>query len=287
MANKNFNEWFSTFRESIANYHYYADFDTSYKNLNKFKIELNILNSLVGSKNIEDDFKMLVSKYPEVLKAIPILLAKRESEIYCQDDNGKFKYNFKKQNYSIEQYCYFMRETGLFELLSNRIVKDLIDYVLGVEVGLDTNARKNRGGHLMENLVEKFIIEAGFVKGKTYFKELKIKPLEKLTGLSLDSLSNSGKTVKRFDFVIIQNGITYAIETNFYNSSGSKLNETARSYKTLALESKDIPNFKFVWITDGLGWVDARHNLEETFDVLDTIYNIKELEDGILESFKK
>lgn len=283
---KNFNEWFSTFRESIANYHYYVDFDTSYKNLNKFKIELNILNSLVGSKNIEDDFKMLVSKYPEVLKAIPILLAKRESEIYCQDDNGKFKYNFKKQNYSIEKYCYFMRETGLFELLSNRIVKDLIDYVLGVEVGLDTNARKNRGGHLMENLVEKFIIEAGFVKGKTYFKELKIKPLEKLTGLSLDSLSNSGKTVKRFDFVIIQNGITYAIETNFYNSSGSKLNETARSYKTLALESKDIPNFKFVWITDGLGWVDARHNLEETFDVLDTIYNIKELEDGILENFK-
>lgn len=283
---KNFNEWLSTFRESIANYHYYVDFDTSYKNLNKFKIELNILNSLVGSKNIEDDFKMLVSKYPEVLKAIPILLAKRESEIYCQDDNGKFKYNFKKQNYSIEQYCYFMRETGLFELLSNRIVKDLIDYVLGVEVGLDTNARKNRGGHLMENLVEKFIIKAGFVKGKTYFKELKIKPLEKLTGLSLDSLSNSGKTVKRFDFVIIQNGITYAIETNFYNSSGSKLNETARSYKTLALESKDIPNFKFVWITDGLGWVDARHNLEETFDVLDTIYNIKELEDGILESFK-
>lgn len=284
---KNFNEWFSTFRESIANYHYYVDFDTSYKNLNKFKIELNILNSLVGSKNIEDDFKMLVSKYPEVLKAIPILLAKRESEIYCQDDNGKFKYNFKKQNYSIEQYCYFMRETGLFELLSNRIVKDLIDYVLGVEVGLDTNARKNRGGHLMENLVEKFIIEAGFVKGKTYFKELKIKPLEKLTGLSLDSLSNSGKTVKRFDFVIIQNGITYAIETNFYNSSGSKLNETARSYKTLALESKDIPNFKFVWFTDGLGWISARHNLEETFDVLDTIYNIKELEDGILESFKK
>lgn len=284
---KKFNEWFSTFRESIANYHYYVDFDTSYKNLNKFKIELNILNSLVGSKNIEDDFKMLVSKYPEVLKVIPILLAKREFEIYCQDDNGKFKYNFKKQNYSIEQYCYFMRETGLFELLSNRIVKDLIDYVLGVEVGLDTNARKNRGGHLMENLVEKFIIEAGFVKGETYFKELKIKPLEKLTGLSLDSLSNSGKTVKRFDFVIIQNGITYAIETNFYNSSGSKLNETARSYKTLALESKDIPNFKFVWITDGLGWVDARHNLEETFDVLDTIYNIKELEDGILESFKK
>ena len=271
--------------ESIADYKYYVDFNNVYNNLNEFKVELNILNSLVGSKNIEDEFKSLITKYPEILKAIPILLAKRENEIYCQDDNGKYKYNFKKQNYSIEQYCYFMKETGLFDLLSNRIVKDLVDYVLGVEVGLDSNGRKNRGGYLMENLVEKYIQDAGFIKGKNYFKELKLKELEKMTGLSLAALSNSGKTVKRFDYVILKNGITYAIETNFYASSGSKLNETARSYKTLALESKDIDKFKFVWITDGLGWIDARNNLEETFDVLDTIYNIKELEDGILTNF--
>ena len=279
---KNFNEWLSTFRESIADYKYYVDFNNVYNNLNEFKVELNILNSIVGSKKIEEDFKALVARYPEVLKVIPILLAKREYEIYCQDDNGKCKYNFKKQNYSIEQYCYFMKETGLFELISNRVVNNLVDYVLGVEVGLDSNGRKNRGGHLMENLVEKYIQEAGFVKDETYFKEIKIKKLEKITGLSLSNLSNSGKTVKRFDFVIIKNGITYAIETNFYASSGSKLNETARSYKTLALESKDISNFKFVWITDGMGWIDARNNLEETFDVLDDIYNIKELEDGVL-----
>ena len=282
MSYKNFDEWLSTFRESIADYKYYVDFNNAYNNLNEFKVELNILNSLVGSKNIEEEFKSLITKYPEVLKAIPILLAKRENEIYCQDDNGKFKYNFKKQNYSIEQYCYFMKETGLFDLLSNRIVKDLVDYVLGVEVGLDSNGRKNRGGHLMENLVEKYIQDAGFIKGKTYFKEIKIKELEKITGLSLAALSNSGKTVKRFDYVVLKNGFTYAIETNFYASSGSKLNETARSYKALALESKGIARFKFVWVTDGLGWIDARNNLEETFDVLETIYNIKELEEGIL-----
>ena len=109
-----------------------------------------------------------------------------------------------------------------------------------------------------------------------------MKKLEELTGLDLSALSNSGKTVKRFDFVLIKKGIAYAIETNFYASSGSKLNETARSYKTLALEAKNISSFKFVWITDGLGWVDARNNLEETFDVLDDLYNIKELEEGIL-----
>ncbi len=89
-----------------------------------------------------------------------------------------------------------MKETGLFDLLSNRIVKDLVDYVLGVEVGLDSNGRKNRGGHLMENLVGKYIQDAGFIKGKTYFKEIKIKELEKITGLSLAALSNSGKTVR-------------------------------------------------------------------------------------------
>ncbi|MCI5582439.1 MAG: type II restriction endonuclease [Anaeroplasma sp.] len=283
MTNKDFNNWLSTFRESIADYKYYVDFNNAYNNLNEYKVELNILNSLVGSKSIEEDFRILVAKYPEVLNAIPILLAKRENEIYCQDDNGKYKYNFKKQNYSIEQYCYFMKETGLFELVSNRIVHNLVDYVLGVEVGLDSNGRKNRGGHLMENLVEKYIQDAGYIKNETYYKEIKIKKLEKITGLSLASLSNSGKTVKRFDFVIIKDGVTYAIETNFYASSGSKLNETARSYKTIALESKDINNFKFVWITDGLGWIDARNNLEETFDVLDDIYNIKELENGILE----
>lgn len=283
---RDFNKWLASFRESIADYKYYIDFESAYRNLSEFKVELNILNSLVGSKNIEVDFKNLVAKYPEVLKAIPILLAKRESEIYCQDENGIFKYNFEKQNYNIDQYCYFMKETGLFDLLANKVLKDLVDYVLGVEVGLDSNARKNRGGHLMEDLVEKYIIEAGFVKDKTYFKEMKIKDLENLTGLSLPALSNSGKTVKRFDYVVIKEKMVYAIETNFYASSGSKLNETARSYKTLALEAENIEGFKFVWITDGLGWIDARNNLEETFDVLDTIFNIKELEDGILSTFK-
>ena len=285
MANKDFNNWLSTFRESIANYTYYVDFDVVYKNFEDIKVELNILNSLVGSKNIEDDFEALIQRYPEVLKCIPILIAKREMDIYCMDTNGAFNYNFKKANYSIEQYKYFMRETGLFELISSRLVNNLVDYVIGVETGLSSNGRKNRGGHLMEDLVESFIQKAGFVKGVNYFKEMYLSDLENKTGLDLSVLSNDGKTAKRFDYVIITKKCVYACECNFYSSGGSKLNETARSYKTLALESKGIDGFKFVWFTDGLGWISARNNLRETFDVLDTIYNIKELEDGILEGF--
>lgn len=282
---RDFNQWLETFRESIANYTYYIDFNIVYDNYEKIKVELNILNSLVGSKNIENDFEKLVLKYPEVLKCIPILIAKRETEIYCRDENGSFNYNFKKMNYPISQYKYFMRETGLFELISNKIINNLVDYVLGVEVGLNSNGRKNRGGDLMEDLVESFIQKAGFVKDVNYFKEMYLSDLEKKTGLDLSSLSNKGKTEKRFDYVIITANCTYACECNFYASGGSKLNETARSYKALALESKDIPDFKFVWFTDGLGWVSAKNNLKETFDVLENIYNIKELEDGILNKF--
>lgn len=282
---KDFNEWLSTFRESIANYQYYVDFDTVYKNCDNIKIELNILNSLVGSKNIENDFEVLIQRYPEVLKCIPILLAKREMDIYCIDPQGAYNYNFKKMNYPISQYKYFMKETGLFELLSKRLINNLVDYVTGVEAGLNSNGRKNRGGHLMEDLVESFIQKSGYVKGVTYFKEMYLSDLEAKTGLDLSALSNDGKTGKRFDYVIITPNYTYACECNFYASGGSKLNETARSYKTLALESKNIPNFKFVWFTDGLGWVSARNNLKETFDVLDSIFNIKELEEGILNRF--
>lgn len=286
MANKEFKKWLSTFRESIANYQYYIDFNTVYKKCDNIKVELNILNSLVGSNDIENDFETLIQRYPEVLKCIPILLAKREMDIYCMDHNGAFNYNFKQFNYPVSQYKYFMKETGLFELLSKKIIKCLVDYVMGVEVGLNSNGRKNRGGHLMEDLVESYIQKAGYVKGVTYFKEMYISDLEAKTGLDLSSLSNAGKTEKRFDYVILTPNCTYACECNFYASNGSKLNETARSYKTLALESRNIEKFKFVWFTDGLGWISARNNLKETFDVLDTIYNIKELEEGILNTLE-
>jgi type II restriction enzyme len=137
----------------------------------------------------------------------------------------------------------------------------------------------------MEDLVESYIIKAGFIKDKTYFKEMYLSELEDKTGLNLSTLSNSGSTAKRFDFVILSNKCVYACECNFYASGGSKLNETARSYKTLALESKNIPGFKFVWFTDGLGWISARNNLKETFDVLDDIYCIRELEENLLKKF--
>ena len=177
-----------------------------------------------------------------------------------------------------------MRKTGLFTLISEHIINNLVDYVTGVEVGLDSNGRKNRGGHLMEDLVESYIKKSGLVRDVDYFKEMYISEIEEKWGIDLSNISNQGKAEKRFDFVVRKGSMIYGIETNFYTGGGSKLNETARSYKTIALETREIDGFTFVWFTDGEGWKSARHNLEETFDVMDDIYCIKDLEDGVIDT---
>ncbi|HBF68625.1 MAG TPA: restriction endonuclease [Firmicutes bacterium] len=283
---RNFKEWFNTFTDSIATYEYYTDFNTVYKNINKIKVELNIMNSLVGSKNIEKDFDNLFNRYPEIRKCLPLLIAVREKEIKVVDDGEKLKYNFTNID-DIELLKRFMRKTGLFDLISNHLVNNLVDYATGVEVGLGSNGRKNRGGHLMEDVLQGFIEKESFVLNQTYFKEMYLKDIEHKWNIDLSSLSNLGKVAKRFDYVVKTDNCIYAFETNFYSSSGSKLNETARSYKMIAEECKNIKGFAFVWVTDGLGWVDARNNLEETFDVMDNLYNIKDLSNGKLKEILK
>ena len=280
---RDFAQWLLTFTDSISNYKYYIDFETIYRNAEIYKVELNMLNSLIGSENIEAEFEDLVHKYPEVLKCIPILLAVRQSEIIVLDEEGnKFEYNFNKMNYDVEQYKVFMRETGLFNLLQKHLVNNLYDYVLGVESGLNSNARKNRGGHLMEDLVENLIQKAGFIKNETYFKEMYLQQIEEKWKLDMSFISNQNQSTKRFDFVIKTDNCIYGIETNFYAAGGSKLNETARSYKMISEESKQVEGFEFVWFTDGMGWISARNNLKETFDNMKHIYNINDLKNGII-----
>ena len=281
---RDFNEWLSKFKSSISDYTYYVDFKKIYRNVDKIKVELNILNSLIGSNDIENEFKNIIVKYPETLECIPVLLAVRSNEIFIKDELKEYLFKFNKMVYSIDDYVRFMKESGLFDLLQNHIINNLYDYVLGIEVGLDYNGRKNRGGHLMENLVECYIRKAGI---KEYYKEMYISEIENKWNLNLSSISGNNVSTKRFDFVIKTDNQVYVIETNFYSSQGSKLNETARSYKMLAEESKKVNGLTFIWFTDGIGWKNARKNLEETFNELETLYNINDLENGILDKIIK
>lgn len=282
MISRDFEKWLCKFRPSISSYDYYIDFEKVVKNVEEIKVELNIFNSLIGSKNIEEEFERIVIKYPDTLQCIPLLLAVRGYEIYAQDEDGAFLYDFKQMCYSVEQYKVFMRKTGLFDMLANHLVNNLVDYALGIETGLDSNGRKNRGGHQMEDLVEKYIVAAGFIKDVNYFKEMYLKDIEKKWNIDLSALSNQGKAAKRFDFVIKTEKMIYGVETNFYGVGGSKLNETARSYKMLSQEADSIDGFTFVWFTDGIGWKSARGNLRETFEVMEHIYSIDDMEQDII-----
>lgn len=280
--NRNFNEWFNNFKTSISDYTYYVDFKKIYKNVDKIKIELNILNSLIGSKNIEEEFQNILIKYPNTLDCIPLLLAVRSREIFVKDEINEYLFKFDKMVYSINDYIKFMQKSGLFDLLQNHIINNLYDYVLGIEVGLDSNGRKNRGGHLMENLVEDYIKRAGYIKDKNYYKEIYTKDIKAKWNIDLISISGKKQASKRWDYVIKTDNQLYVIETNFYASKGSKLNETARSYELIAQKVKKINGVTFIWITDGVGWNYAKNNLEETFNELETLYNINDLENGVL-----
>lgn len=277
MTERNFETWLATFRPSINTYSYYTDFKKVHEKVKGLKLEIHLLNSLIGSENIEEDFERLLRRYPECLPVLPLLLAVRGEELYCQDERGAVAYDFAKWTQTPGQYAYFMRETGLFDLLQHRIISNLYDYMTGVEVGLDSNGRKNRGGHQMENLVERYLKAAGV----EYYKEMYLAEIETKWGLDLSAISAEGTSTKRWDFVVRAGGLVYVMETNFYTSGGSKLNETARSYKMIAEEAKSAPGCRFVWITDGAGWKSARRNLEETFHVLEHLYNITDMERGI------
>lgn len=279
---RDFNSWFNTFTNNIYTYDFFTDFNKVYSKIDSLKVELNILNSIIGSNNIEKDFKTIINKYPDTLKCIPILLAVRQQELIINDNTGEKIINFETLNkQNIELYTNFMKETGLFDLLKHSKIKSLIDYTTGVEVGLDSNARKNRTGKAMETLVESYIKQTGY----KYYNQVNTTYINNKFNVDLSKILTNAE--KKFDFVIKTNKNIYVIEVNFYNSSGSKLNETARSYKEIALETSNIKHFNFIWITDGFGWQKSKNNLKETFDSMQHLYNINDLKNNILNKIIK
>ena len=296
MSRRCFEDWLDTFRETIYGFDYYVDFEKVYRNVESIEDELNLLNGLVGKKDPEAKFRELMRRYPSIRKALPILFAYRKKELEIFRGGKSLFYRFDGRATSagtrntVDDYVLLMREMGLFDLFSEHIIGDVRDYVCGVEVGMDTNARKNRGGHEMEWLISDAIEAAGFKHGTitpkasgVFDSEVYLSYLsEQFPHLALDPIAGEDNADKRFDFVVKTDTCLYGCETNFYSGGGSKLNETARSYKEIALASKNIKGFKFVRFTDGGGWKSARRNLKETFLVLDDIYNISEVEQGVM-----
>jgi len=264
-----FKLFLSQLSETNATLDYFTNFNKIRGNVNKIAIKLNQLNYLIGKNDIKNAVKELYEENPKVFEVLDILIAVR-----TKDKKKTFNKNGEivlLESYltSLDLIIEFIEETGLALLLKNKDIKNLVDYVFGVEAGLDTNARKNRGGDNMSKAVSLFFDNANIL----YKKEVSNTVFPEILSLGVD--------VKRFDFVIKTKNKTYLIETNFYNSGGSKLNETARSYSDVAPKINQYKNYEFVWITDGQGWLTAKNKLEEAFNIIPSLYNLTTLENFI------
>lgn len=280
----------STLKESIKGWDYFVNWDKVYNNVRDVEIELNLLNYLVGKENIESEAKYLLQKHPEVAKAIPILVACREYRLQVVNSKEQDKlcnkdYIFDNNSLvssNVDDIVEFMRETNILKLLQDKTIKNVVDYVFGVEVGLDSNGRKNRSGHSMEDIVEKFVKVLCEDNGFEYLKEAT--PSAILSHWNYNVTVD--KSARRFDFAINTGSKLYLIETNYYGGGGSKLKATAGEYKTL-YDVLSTDGHTFIWITDGKGWLTANRPLEETFYHNEFILNLSMLEEGILNNIVK
>jgi len=283
--NKDFNKLISTMKESIKTYDYFVNWQKVKTNVKKIKTELNILNSLIGTTNFDFDFKELVNKYPEVIQTIPYLLAIRDKELniirnYKSLDLNYDFYKFETTaDFDKSKLLNLIKNTGLINLFYDKTIKNFEDYVYGVEVGLDSNGRKNRSGHIMENILEEFIIKQLNLKEIEYIPQATVKKIK----AKWDIIVSINKSSRKFDFAIFnkQKKKVFLVETNFFNGGGSKLKSVCGEFRTLERELS-AQNIDLIWVTDGKGWETARKPLEEVFNDNKYVFNLKMIENGLL-----
>lgn len=264
---KDFNLFLSQLSETNATLDYFTDFQKVIRNTNSISIKLNQLNYLIGKKDLRKAIEELYEENPKVFEVLEILLAVRtKDKKKTLNDKGEFVL-LKSYFTSLQGIIDYIEQTGLAEIFKNKNVTNLVDYVFGVEVGLDTNARKNRSGDNMAKVVA------------LKFKNANIPFRSEVNSTEFEEIKSLGQDLKRFDFIIQTKKKTYLIETNFYNGGGSKLNEVARSYTDIALKINRYEKFEFVWITDGQGWLSAKNKLGEAYSLIPSVYNLANLEE--------
>ncbi|HHV65881.1 MAG TPA: restriction endonuclease [Peptococcaceae bacterium] len=283
-----FNYLITHMKETIKGWDFFVAWEKVMNKVGIIEVELNILNYLSGKKNIREEFKILIGKYPEIVEILPILIALREKNIKVLEplENNVFNYKeytfHKKKNYSpneIEMLAEFAEKSGLLKMFEEQNIKNVVDYVIGIEVGLDTNARKNRSGTGMELITELFIKKICSDNKYRYIKQATSQKIKELFGYDV----SVDKSERSFDFAIDSGPKLYLIETNYYSGGGSKLKSVAGEFTTLFNFLKEkTPEHGFIWITDGKGWETAINPLRESFDKVDYILNLDMVQNGIL-----
>ena len=267
---KDFQRFMSQLQETNQTLDFFCDFKKISQNVENIKLSLCMLNSLIGAIDMRSAVETIWNRDKSAFNVMDILIAVRsEGKKVVLDKIGNcvvLDSMFK----SVDGVMEFLDDTGLTEIFQSRKVTNLVDYVFGIETGLDTNARKNRSGHVMEGIV-KHIFDNNNIK---YRQEVYSSEWPEITNVL-------GDDEKRFDFVIKTTAKTYLIEVNFYSSGGSKLNEVARAYTDLAPKINSVSGFEFVWITDGIGWKSARNKLQEAYNNIPSVYNLTDISDFV------
>ncbi len=284
------NELFKYIIDNLQNtikcWDWFINFNKVKENFVKFELDLNLLNVLIGKKDIQKELANLIFKYPSVIKTIPILIATRDNsiEVLVKKSSLETKeYNFNKSKLSesdAKKYAEIFTKTGLGELLSDKTIKSIPDYLIGVEVGLETNARKNRTGKAMKKLVKEYLSTLCSTMDFNFVCQANKKKIKDELGFDVDF----GKSKREVDFAIKYKNKLYIIEVNFYNVEGSKLKSTAVEY-TGMYDRYEKQGIKFAWITDGKGWEKAQAPLKDFFDSSDYLFNIKMMQSGAIEYF--
>ena len=252
----------SQLQETNQTLDFFCDFDKISANVADVEMSLNTLNYLIGKDNLENGVSEIWQRDQKVFEVLGILIAVRDEGKKPVVDSSGHVVLLKSYFESAAKVVEFLQGTGLAEIFQSRRIKNLVDYVFGIETGLDTNARKNRSGHIMEGAVTRILRENGIsFRQEVYSSEF-------------PELSVLGTDEKRFDFYIETHEKKYLIEVNFYSGGGSKLNEVARAYTELAPKVNSVKGFEFVWITDGIGWKSARNKLEEAYNAIPSVYNL-------------
>ncbi len=263
-------DFLNTLLDTNHTYDFFVNWNKVYNNLNDYLIEIGILNSLnkISSDELVPRFTEILIKYPEVVEILPSILAIRGKKvpIFNIDNKSSKTINFSKKNFDLNEIVEFSVKTGLLDLFNN--IDDLYSYLVGSEVGLDTNGRKNRSGHIFEDAVGLFLDDKlSNLNDYHYVKE------------DTEVIIHRNK---RFDYVIYKNQVPkIVIECNFYNSTGSKPIEVAHAYAGLQKDT-DEANLIFIWVTDGQGWRKMFKTLMNVADDIDFIVNYNML-DKVLE----
>lgn len=265
---KDFDTFISQLKETNQTLDFFCDFDKISQNVDDIKLSLCMLNSLIGSTDLRKSVETIWNRDKNAFSVMDILIAVRTRDKKKILDSVGNCVPLESMFNSVDSIMTFLTETGLGAVLQNQQVKNLVDYVFGIETGLDTNARKNRSGHVMENAVANIFNKAGV----SFRQEVYSREWPAITEVL-------GDDEKRFDFVVEASSKVYLIEVNFYSGGGSKLNEVAKSYSDIAPKINSVEGFEFVWITDGIGWKSAKNKLQEAFGIIPSIYNLTSIDE--------